>query len=115
MEDTRWLRLVTIGIVLAAVAVGYFVLAQRFSGNGVSEPQPEVVIATPPSVLGTDDGQSPQPQPLGQAQKSAYQRIAERTKGSVQELPATGFPLILIGIFSAGVLVVGWHLRKFSH
>lgn len=103
MEDTRWLRLVTIGLVLAAMAVGYFLLAQRFSGTKTEvsdQPTPS------PSVLGTD---------TTDATKSAYQRIAERTKGGVETLPATGFPALLTGTLFASAVIIGLGLRRFPN
>lgn len=108
MEDARWLRLVTIGLVLAAMAVGYFLLAQRFSGTRVSDGNKvSKSQSTPaPSVLGTNSGQDT---------KSAYQRIAERTKGGVRELPATGFPILLTGILATSAAIAGFGLRKFPH
>lgn len=111
MEDARWLRLVTIGLVLAAMAVGYFLLAQRFTGNKVSKSQPEGVISMSPQP--TPSGQSVMGTNTGQATRSAYERIAERTRGGVRELPATGFPTLLIGIFSLGAIIAGFGLRKF--
>lgn len=116
MEDTRWLRLVTIGLVLAAMAVGYFILAQRFTKS-----QPQIVETIPfpsptptSSVLSvTNSMESPLPSPTGQTTKSAYQRIAERTKGEVQQLPATGFPSLLIGALSASAIIIGFGLRRF--
>lgn len=109
MEDGKWLRLVTIGLVLAAIAVGYFLIAQRFTGTKtkVSESKSEMVATVPtPSVLGTDTGQDT---------KSAYQRIAERTRNGTQALPATGFPAVLIGILAASAAIAGFGLRKFPH
>ena len=106
MEDTRWLRFVTIGLVLAAMAVGYFLLAQRFSSNNteVAQTQQEFVITTPaptPSVTPL-----PSPSVLG---------IGSTTKGGVQALPATGFPGVLLIAFSAGAIAAGFGLRKFPH
>lgn len=110
MEDARWLRLVTIGLVLAAIAAGYFLVAQRFTGNTqksksevsmTQSPSPDVI---PSSVLGTQNGETP---------KSAYERIAERTRGGVSELPATGFPAVLTGILAVSAMIAGFGLRKF--
>ncbi|MDO8573234.1 MAG: hypothetical protein Q7R77_00605, partial [Candidatus Daviesbacteria bacterium] len=87
MEDPKWLKLVVIGLVLAAVAVGYFLFTGRFSSNksvlGV------VPIATQSAKLVVS---SPSPSPV-----SAYNRITERTaKGGqpVNTLPRTGFPVV---------------------
>lgn len=94
------------------MAVGYFLIAQRFADPKVSDSKKqEVAVSQPspqstpsPSVLGTD---------TTDATKSAYQRIAERTKGGVETLPATGFPAVLFGVFSLGAIAVGFGLRRF--
>ena len=102
MEDGKWLRFLTIGLVLAAMAVGYFLLAQRFTGTRVSKSQP---TPTSSSILGTNS-QTPKPSGLGQDTKPA---------GGVSQLPATGFPILLIGVFAAGAIIAGFGLRKFPH
>ena len=116
MEDPRWLRLMTIGLVLAAIAVGYFLFTGRFSSNTsksgtqVSQASPSPIPATSPSVLG-ENRASASPSPV-----SAYDRIAQRTtKGGqpVQTLPNTGLPLGLLVIFSASGVIIGWGLQKF--
>lgn len=102
MDDPRWLRLVTIGLVLAAIAVGYFLVTSKIPASTSS-----------PKILGQDASPIPVASP---GSKSAYSRIAERTtKGGVQTLPNTGFPIGLLGVFSAGVMIAGWGLRKFPH
>ena len=120
MEDTRWLRLVTIGLVLAAMAVGYFLLAQRFNGNKtqVADTKTEVVVATPtptPSVLPTP---LPSASVLGIGVTAAgglttKGGLSVTTKGGVQSLPATGFPAVLLVWFAAGAIAAGYGLRKF--
>lgn len=118
MEDTRWLRLVTIGLVLAAMAVGYFLLAQRFTGTKVSDSKSDnsktkVAVATPPTEKPAVPAiPTPLPSPTS-APSSAYDRIVERTKGGVTQLPVTGSPMILVGILSASAIIVGLGLRKF--
>lgn len=124
MEDTRWLRIVTIGLVLAAMAVGYFLLAQRFTGTKVSEvavatpsPQPTLVPTsspTPTSIPVSSTEQTTQSAYRG-ATSSAYTRIVERTKGGVTQLPATGFPAVLTGILAVSAIIAGLGLRKFPH
>jgi len=107
MEDPRWLRLVTIGLVLAALVVGYFLISGGFSQKA-NKPQAEVasVTSTPqPTLLPTVP-----PTPT-----SAYSRIADRSKGGVEILPKTGFPIFLSGVLSASAVIVGWGLRKFPH
>lgn len=119
MDDPRWLRLVTIGLVLAALAVGYFLISGGFSQKA-NRSQAEVVkvegsptpspTSEPSSILGQDTLIYPSPTPA-----SAYNRIVDRTKGEMQTLPKTGFPSFLMGMFSASAMMVGWGLRKFPH
>lgn len=114
MDDPRWLRLITIGLVLAALAVGYFLVSGRFAANKSAKPQAQVNMqvqqtATPQPSPVTSPTPSPAPQALGSATQQNGQ------KGSVQVLPRTGFPLALVGIFSASAMIAGWGLRKFPN
>lgn len=114
MDDPRWLRIITIGLVLAAMAVGYFLIAGRFSGNKSTQTQAlkqaQPVYATPSPTYSPTPLPSPSPQALGSATESDSQ-----TKGGIQTLPKTGFPIVLIGVFSAAAIVSGWSLRKFPN
>lgn len=128
MEDPRWLRLIMIGLVLAAVAVGYFLFTGRFASDSAKKPQQisKVVTSSPiatssatpsSSVLGQNAQRpvvvvTPSPAPV-----TAYNAIVERTKGGqpIQNLPRTGFPIGVIAIFSISVMVSGWGLRRFPH
>lgn len=138
MEDPRWLRLITIGLVLAALAVGYFLLSGRFSPKPANRTAAPVVSMTPPGgtsapsvtgVLGQNNqagsrsagvvSVSPSPSPA-----SAYNRIVSRTqttqtqgtqtKGG-QTLPKTGFPIELATVLSLSALISGWGLRRFPN
>ena len=108
MDDPRWLRLVTIGLVLAALAVGYFLMTGKlFSPTKIKSQTPS------PQVLGQN---TPQPSPLPTSSPtSAYERIASRTQSQTQTLPATGFPAGLAVVFSASAIIAGYGLRKFPH
>ncbi len=111
MDDSRWLRLITIGLVLAALAVGYFLLTGKLSSNSVTkQPSP------PPSVLGQNAQATPLPAggPTP-TPASAYSRIVSRTQDGVQTLPKTGFPAGLAIAFSVSAIISGWGLRKFPH
>src|SRR3989338_10642089 len=110
MEDPKWLRLMTVGLILAALAVGYFLFSGRLSSNSVKTgSQVDVsssinASATPSaSVLGqnakTTSTPSPKPTPA-----SAYNRITSRTQDQVGALPRTGFPEIVSGIFLIGIM-----------
>lgn len=112
MDDPRWLRLITIGLILAALAVGYFLLTGRFSSTSTTKTQPSPT----PSVLGQDlqaastsnPASTPAPTPA-----SAYNRIVSRTQGGATTLPKTGFPLGLAVVFSISAIISGFGLRKF--
>lgn len=104
MDDPKWLRLITIGLVLAAIAVGYFLFTGRLSSNKISKTK----SSPTPSTLGQNVKVTPSPTPV-----SAYTTVANRTQGQTQTLPSTGFPLGLAVVFSVSALVSGWSLRKF--
>lgn len=114
MQDSRWLRVITVGLFLASLAVAYFLLTGRLTSKSTPKTQPQVITSTPaaspnPSVLGQNSSSStPVPSP-----QSAYERIAERSQSGVQTLPRTGFPLGLIIVFSVSAMVSGLGLRKF--
>ena len=117
MEDPRWLRVIIIGLVLAALAIGYFLFSGRFLSNnatkvGQQESQqiPAVSASPASSVLGENTQVSPKPSPT-----SAFDRIVERNKGGVQTLPKTAFPAGLALVFSVSAIVSGWSLRKIPH
>ncbi len=107
MENSRWLGLITVGLVIAALAVGYFLLTGKLSTKSGS-----AQVTPVPSVLGqnaqTDAKVSPTPTP-----QSAYNIIVNRNKSQVQILPKTGFPIELAVVFSASAMTIGWGLRKY--
>ena len=106
METSPWLKLITVGLVLAALAVGYFLLSGKLSSNS----------NTKTSVLGQNVQTTPTPVAVASpSPASAYQRIANRTQGGVSTLPKTGFPVGLAVVFSASAMISGWSLRKFPH
>ena len=121
MDDPRWLRLITIGLVLAALAVGYFLLAGGFSvgkskiaqTSGTQQinklqqsPLPKPNTIPLPATASASDHQNA---------SSAYTRIVNRTQATTQTLPKTGFPIGLAVIFSASAVVSGLGLRKFPN
>lgn len=112
-ESNRWLRLITVGLVLSALAVGYFLLSGRLTSNSsvkLKTEGTEVVASAAPAALGVTSSPTPSPLP---SSASAYTRIANRTQGGVQTLPRTGFPVTLAVIFSASAMISGWGLKKF--
>lgn len=115
MEDNIWLRLITVGLVLTALAVGYFLLSGRLTSNSANKikSQTNQAVSSPtpiPTVLGQNNQVSPSSTPV-----SAYTRIAERSQGNIQTLPNTGFPVFLALSFSVSAIISGWGLRKFPH
>ena len=102
MEGSPWLRLITIGLVLTALVVGYLLISGRFAQE---KKQVEGVTQTTPSTT----AEPAQPSP------NAYTRIVERNKSGAQTLPNTGSPILLISIFSLSAIVSGWGLRKFPN
>lgn len=143
MEDSRWLKLMTIGLVLAAVAVGYFLFNSRFASNTEKQQsQADQAVASPspssspnptatssPSVLGQNaqaglritSGPTPTP-------ASAFNRIVSRNQGNqgsgvtqnsdsqlLTTLPRTGFPIESAIAFSIAAAISGWGLRRFPH
>lgn len=107
MDDPRWLRLITVGLVLVALVVGYYLLTGKLSLNSpAKQPSPS------PSVLGQNAQATPTPTPTP---ASAYSRIVSRTQDGVQTLPKTGFPTGLVLAFSVSAIISGWGLRRFPH
>ncbi|MBI2597250.1 hypothetical protein HYW41_03780 [Candidatus Daviesbacteria bacterium] len=119
MDDPRWLRIVTVGLILASLAVGYFLLTGGFSSkprrvqpqntqvsNSSSSPSPySATLGTTSPFATTEPEQTTIP--------SAYSRIVERNQSNIQALPATGFPAGLAVVFSVGTIITGWSLRKY--
>lgn len=107
MDDPRWLRLIIIGLVLAALVVGYMLFTGKFSSNLSTRVQ----SSPSPTVLGQNTTTPPTPTP-SPTPSSAYTRIVNRSQGNVQTLPNTGFPLE-IAVFSISGMFIGWGLRRF--
>lgn len=116
MDDPRWLRLITLGLVLAALAVGYFLITGRFTQTNLVRTQSEtnqVVSSSQPTII-------PESSPtivLGQNTQN-IPSTPQRTGSSptiVTTLPRTGNPQIFLGIIAIGVMISGLGLRKFPH
>lgn len=106
MDDPKWLRLIAIGLVLAAVAVGYFLFTGRFSSKvlqttQISQASPGATSSAQPSVLGQNNQGfvSPSPTPKGGQ--------------PVDTLPRTGFPGSLAAVLAISTMIAGWGLRRF--
>lgn len=114
MDDPKWLRLLTIGLVLAAIAVGYILITGGFfpktktADSKVGQVNGVVATATP----------TPTPLPvisLQTATPSAYTQSAARAQGASGSLPNTGFPMGFLITLTTGVMIAGLGLRKFPH
>ncbi len=112
MDDPRFLRIITVGLVLAALAVGYFLLTGGFKAKKVQTPITQVVESPAPSDVA---GASVQPSQPPVPSQSAYDKLAQRSQSNVSKLPNTGFPEGLVVVFSVGTLVSGWSLRKYPY
>lgn len=110
MEDPRWLRLVTVGLVLAALAVGYFLLTGRFTSNNQSKPSPTPIPAVSETTTPT-----PSSVGVGSSPSATPSAVASDPRMNVTTLPATGYQLIILGMISAGVMISGLGLRKYPH
>lgn len=122
MDDPRVLRIITVGLILAALAVVYFLFTGAFSvskpkvnqpqtNQATASPTPIPVITASPSALPSVVGQNT---PSTTASPSAYNTLVNRTnKGGVKTLPETGFPVGMAVVFSISALVSGYSLRKF--
>ncbi len=104
MDDPRWLRVITVGLVLAALAVGYYIVTGAFSIKKTT-PQTQVSTVAP----------SPKPSSQPQNTTSAYDRIVARNQAQIQTLPKTGLPVGFLGLLSLSIMVTGLGLRKFPH
>lgn len=116
MEDPKWLRLITIGLVLAAVAIGYLLFTGRFSSNTArSSPLPSV--SSPESVSPKPTQSQTGAQISSPSPATAEGRVAERSggalNGDIRSLPKTAFPMGIGIIFSLVAIATGWGLRKF--
>lgn len=117
MDDPRWLRIVVVGLILAILAVVYFLLTGGFSANKFKSVQTQDTQANKVVVISPSPRAIPvvtmPPQPQRTATPSAYNTISNRAQGSAQTLPNTGFPFALAVIVSASAVGTGFAFRKF--
>lgn len=118
MDDPRWLRVITVGLVLAALAVGYYVLTGAFSFRKTTA-QLEVgkVVINTPAPSSTPIVASAPSTSISPSDKpdSAYNRIVARNQTQIQTLPNTGVSVGLIVFLSTSIMIGGLGLRKFPH
>ena len=123
MDDPRWIRIVIIGLILASLAVGYYLFkgATSLKSTKVQTTTTKTTNASPSPVTTIITQESSETEILGQettqtnTPKSAYQTLAQRSQGSVQTLPKTGFPLEAVAGISAGAMLIGYGLKKFPN
>lgn len=109
MEDTTRLKLILLGLFLAAASLGYFVFVQKTNeqkiasqNRTVEQIEPSENVPTPtPALVGL-------PSTLGQTTKGGQGSVR-----IVDELPKTGIPTGLIAVFSLSGAIIGWSLRRF--
>lgn len=98
--------MITVGLVLAALAVGYFLLTGRFTSDNTKKVQTQVSQASPtptPTVTPVLDVSPTTPPAMAAARKNKT------------TLPKTGYPQALLAVISIGVMVSGLGLRRFPH
>lgn len=128
MDDPRILRIITVGLILAALAVVYFLFTGGFSvgkpkvsQNQTAKVSPSptpVITATPnPSATPAVVNQAlPTPIPTATAEPVGATAVASSGAGnSLGALPRTGFPVKLAAVFSLSAVAAGYGLRKFPH
>lgn len=122
MENQGWLKLVVVGLVLSAMAGGYFLLSSRLVSKKSQETPVSEITPEPSrdlSVLGqtATPSASPTTAPVvaRPTNPPAYTRIAQRTQTQVQTLPNTGVPVYLMGVGALSAMVVGVSLSKFPN
>lgn len=115
MESTSRIKLIIIGLVLAAIVVGYFILAQRFQGNKTATTQntnlsQRTPLPTSPTNRAALSSPSASPVMLGQGSSSGQ---SGTNRSNIQTLPRTGVPAGLIAVFGVSAAISGYFLRKF--
>lgn len=117
MDDPRWLRLITVGLVLVALVVGYSLLTGSFVKSKPAQKETQIsnetVVRSPSPSINPSGTPSATP---ASSSGLVNGKVAERNQGgNIQILPKTGFPVILTLAFSLSAIVTGWSLRKFPH
>lgn len=114
MEDPRWLRLVTVGLVLAALAVGYFLLTGRFNTANQAKPANRGISVSPSPVSQAIPTGSPEATGgPGSVNPSPTPAATPDSRRNLTILPATGYMQAILGLIAAGVMISGWGLRKY--
>lgn len=114
MDDPRVLRIMTVGLVLAALAVVYFLLTGGFAVSKTKKVQTPIQSGQTQAIQTPYSSATPMATTRPAATQSAYQRVLNRTQSNVKTLPSTGFPVGLAVVFSLSAMISGFSLRKFS-
>ncbi|TSC66787.1 MAG: hypothetical protein CEO21_2 [Microgenomates group bacterium Gr01-1014_80] len=101
MEDTTRLKIILLGLFLAALALGYLIFSQR-TATQEFQARPVTQMETTPSTT-----TQPESQPAPAAQTS-------QANTQTTNLPNTGVHEVLFGALSAAAMFIGLKLRKFS-
>lgn len=114
MEDTTRLKLILVGLFLAATALGYFILTQKraeVSSKTQTRPiqQIESTKQNPTPTLGVGSSATPAPGTLG----ANTQTKGGQPLSGASSLPATGAEDFLIAVFSTSAAIIGWSLKRF--
>lgn len=108
MENEGRIKLIIAGLVLAAFAIAYFILAQKY------QPSKNETVSPPP--IQSMDNAAPiaSPGPLAQESPAPSDNISGGL-GEVQTLPNTGFPAPLLVSFATSAMIAGYFLRRFPN
>ena len=108
MEDTTRLKLILLGLFLAAASLGYFVFIQKTNEQKIISQNSTVQQIVPSENITPTPAVSGLPSTLGQTTKGG-----QASARVVDELPKTGIPTGLIAVFSLSGAIIGWSLKKF--
>ncbi len=109
MDDSSRLKLIILGLVLAAIAGGYLF----FSGRFASKTNNKIVQATPAPSMPPLVFTTPTPTPRALVQASTLP-VSGVSGTNVNNLPKTGIPMDLLGSIGAAGIVIGYALKRFS-
>ena len=119
MDDPRILRVITVGLILAILAVVYFMLTGGFAVSKSKTAQNQtnqvnrVVESPKPTSIAAVTNPQQTPIKSEQAATPSANSTPSNKSHNVQTLPRTGFPVGLAVVFSASAVVSGLSLRKF--
>lgn len=112
---TDVLKLIVVGLVLAAMAVIYLIFSQRFTSSQIIQVTNTPTASLPQAVGGQASPSATVTPGLVQVTTTPTQAASGQPQGirGGQFLPATGPSLFLIGLFSISLGLAGYFLRKY--